>query len=130
MNDSSPNFPRFNLNELLGRVSVTSALTDMIWLTGIFLIIIFLLAVFHADILVIIFAFILLAVILIYFIYSHHYLLKNNPDLLRSERFQLRKYEMEMMGTKDSPIPLETLNKEESVKKLRSLMARKKSHGK
>lgn len=103
---------------IIGKVSVNSILNSLIWIIGLFCIVLifsFFTGVNDWRVLCLI---VFLGLVLIVFLFSFGYFAKNNPDALRSETFNLetRKYQLEMMGQKNKEIPIEAIVIENSEK--------------
>lgn len=90
---------------LFGKVTVKNVLESHIWLIGIFVFFIVIMGIFHVDLLIIGGVFLLLLILVGHYMYSHNFFMRNKPDYLRSETFQLQKQQQEMLGEKGKEIP-------------------------
>jgi phosphoglycerol transferase MdoB-like AlkP superfamily enzyme len=109
---------KFNLDKVFGQIKLSSGLKDMIYVIALIVMLALLLAMFKVSAWIIILAFILLIGIIIFFAYCYNYLMHNNPDLLRSESFQLQKQRIEMLGEKGKEMPAETIIEKKAIEQL------------
>lgn len=115
---NNPQLPvRFNLNQVFGKIHVSSVLKDMIYVLAFFIVFVLLLAVAHVETWIIIVAFIFLGGFLLYFGYCYNWLMHNDRDSLKSEDYQLEKQQMEMMGTKAKEVSAQVIEGETIIEK-------------
>lgn len=108
---------KFNLNQVFGKIYVSSILKDMIYVLAFFTVFVFLLAIFHVATWIIVLSFLILIGFLIFFGYCYNWLMHNNPDSLKSESYQLGKQQLEMMGNKNNEVPAQVIEAEPVIKK-------------
>lgn len=106
---------KFNLNQVFGKIYVSSILKDMIYIIAFFVIFALFLAIFKVSTWIIVLTFLILIGILIFFGYCYNYLIRNNPDLLRSEGYQLNKQQLEMLGVKGKESSVEIIEAKEEI---------------
>ena len=119
MKNSSPfpQFPQIKLN-IFEKVSVSSVLKDMIYVIIFIALAIMLLGIFNPNAWwIAIFFLVVLSGLLIFFCVCFYWLMKNRPDLLRSESYQLRKQQIEMMGNKEKEVPAQVIEGEQVIEK-------------
>jgi phosphoglycerol transferase MdoB-like AlkP superfamily enzyme len=103
---------KVDLNQIFGKITVSSVLKDMIYMIAFFLVFVAVLVIAQVNAWIIVLSFLILIAILAFFGYSYNYLMRNNPDLLRSENYQLNKQQLEMMGEKGKEIPEAIIEKQ------------------
>lgn len=96
-------------NNLFGKINVRSVQNSQIWLLGVFLLFIVVSAIMNINIWVIFCLVLLLAVLTIQYIYRDNYFMRNHPEYLRSESYQLQKQQLEMMGSQSKELPAQDI---------------------
>ncbi|OGD94742.1 hypothetical protein A2697_04420 [Candidatus Curtissbacteria bacterium RIFCSPHIGHO2_01_FULL_41_44] len=103
---------KLDLNQVFGTIRVSSVLKDMIYVVLFFLVFILFLVFLKASVWIIIASFVILIPILLFFGYCYYFLMRNDPDSLRSETYKLQKQRLEMMGRKGQEIPAQAIEAE------------------
>lgn len=91
---------------VIGRVKAKSALESFNWIIAIYLtFLVPALFIFKNELIIVGFMLAFLFFLLLFYVIFYGFLMIKKPDYLRTEEFQLHKYEMEMMGQKNKEIP-------------------------
>lgn len=91
-----------SITHAISRIKVKSVVDPLGKIMMLTLIVFLLVAIFVNKTWVVIFLAIFLGVILLCFIFTYIYCLIKNPDLLRSEEYNIKKQVVEMLGDKDN----------------------------
>lgn len=108
---------KLNLNQVFGKIHVSSVLKDMIYVLAFFIVFVLLLAIFHVDTWIIIVSFTILIGFLIFFGYCYNWLMRNDRDSLKSEDYQLGKQQLEMMGAQGKEVSADIIQAEPVIEK-------------
>ncbi len=96
----------FNMESVVHKVSVTSAVNAPLWACGVIALPAFFLATYNEGWLKIAF-FVVGGVLILTFVGSYLLFAIRNPDYLRSEEYQLKKESLKLLGDRDNPLHAE-----------------------
>lgn len=99
-----------SITNAIGKIIVKSVVDSLGKLMLFVLALLVLAAIFVNERWVIIFIAIFAGLLLLVYLVSHFYCLINNPDLLRSEEYNIRKQIVEVLGDKDNLLPVDSKN--------------------
>lgn len=99
-----------SITNAIGKIIVKSVVDSLGKLMLFVLALLVLAAIFVNERWVIIFIAIFAGLLLLVYFVSHFYCLINNPDLLRSEEYNIRKQIVEVLGDKDNLLPVDSKN--------------------
>lgn len=118
---------------IIGKISVNSSLNPLIWIIGLFCLVLVTSFFTGVNDWRVVFVVIFLGVLLLAVLLAYAFFAKTNPDALRSETYNLeaKKYQYEMMGQKNKEIPIEAVIVGGAEKsKLKSSAKGEKANGK